>query len=134
MSSEPTPLGPASPGFIVSDIAASLTHYVDRLRFTCTYLGPSEKDLFFAMVSRGSAQFLLKVVDDSVQPLPNRARHEWAPWDAFVFADDPDALAAEFAGRGVVFIEPLATRSEDNLCGFEVADPDGYVCFFGRPA
>ena len=45
---------------------------------------------------------------------------------------DPDALAAEFAERGVTFSDPLRD-THDGLRGFEISDPDGYVLFFGRP-
>jgi hypothetical protein len=45
---------------------------------------------------------------------------------------DPDALAVELAARGVTFSAPL-TDTHDGLRGFELADPDGYVLFFGRP-
>jgi hypothetical protein len=44
---------------------------------------------------------------------------------------DPDALAAEFASRGVLFSEPLRD-TEEGLRGFELEDADGYVLFFGR--
>jgi hypothetical protein len=36
------------------------------------------------------------------------------------------------AARGAVFKTPLGDTS-DGLRGFEVADPDGHVLFFGRP-
>ena len=64
--------------------------------------------------------------------MPNSSRHPWMKWDAYVSVPDPDALAAEFAGSGVVFHTPLGNTSE-NLRGFDVRDPDGYVLFFGRP-
>jgi hypothetical protein len=53
-------------------------------------------------------------------------------WDAFVYASDPDSLAAEFAGNGAAFSVPLKDTN-DGLRGFEIFDPDGYVLFFGRP-
>ena len=65
-------------------------------------------------------------------PQPNFTRHPWARWDAYVNAPDPDALAAEFMSRGVVFSVPLKD-TEDGLRGFELKDADGYVLFFGRP-
>ena len=46
--------------------------------------------------------------------------------------DDPDALAAEFQARGVSFFRPLHDNSDD-LRGFEIADVNGYVPYFGRP-
>ena len=45
---------------------------------------------------------------------------------------DPDELASEFTTRGVTFGQPH-THTHDELRGFEVTDPDGYVLFFGRP-
>lgn len=124
-------IGPCSPFFIVTDLARALRHYTQGLGFTCRMTLPQE-DPFFAIVGRGSAQILLKVTEAHVVPRPNKTLHGWAPWDAFIHVADPDALATEMAGRGVVFHRPLIER-EDGMRGFEVADPDGYVCFFGRP-
>jgi len=67
-----------------------------------------------------------------VSPLPNWKRHPFMEWDAYVYAPDPDALAAEFAERGVEFSAGLQD-TDDGLRGFEISDPDGYVLFFGRP-
>jgi hypothetical protein len=53
-------------------------------------------------------------------------------WDAFVYAPDPDALAAELTGLGAIFSEPLEDTSS-GLRGFEISDPDEYILFFGRP-
>jgi uncharacterized glyoxalase superfamily protein PhnB len=53
-------------------------------------------------------------------------------WDAYVYAEDPDALAAEFADGGAAFSVPVKD-THDGLRGFEISDPDGYVLFFGRP-
>jgi uncharacterized glyoxalase superfamily protein PhnB len=52
--------------------------------------------------------------------------------DAFVYASDPDALAADFADHGAEFSVPLKD-THDGLRGFEIRDPDGYILFFGRP-
>lgn len=51
----------------------------------------------------------------------------------FVYAFDPDALAVEYEGRNVTFERPLQNGPSDELRGFEISDPDGYICFFGRP-
>jgi hypothetical protein len=48
-------------------------------------------------------------------------------WDAYVYVPDPDALAAEFADHGTAFSVPLKD-THDGLRGFEICDPDGYVC------
>ena len=123
--------GPCSPFFIVADLPRSLDHYVGRLGFECRHKSP-EPEPFFAIVGRADAQIMLKAIGEAAPPSPNHERHEWARWDAFVFASDPDGLAREFAGRNVFFRQALGDTDE-NLRGFEIADPDGYVCFFGRP-
>lgn len=118
-----------SPFFIVRDVAKSFSFYRDQLGFEATYQQPADNP-FFGIVERGGAMIMLKSV--GVDPLPNHTRHEWARLDAYLYVPDPDALAAEFKSRGVVFSEPLKD-TQDNLRGFEVKDPDGYVLFFGRP-
>ena len=123
-------LGPCSPFFIVSDLATSLAHYTTGLGFECRFTAP-DTEPFFAIVSRDTAQIMLKVIGEETPPLPNPQRHEWANWDAFIWAPDPDALARELAGRNVKLHRPI-DDTDDGLRGFEVADPDGYVCFFGR--
>ena len=118
-----------SPFFIVRDVAAAFAFYRDRLGFEVTYRVPGE-DLFFGIVRRDGAMILLKSVE--VGPLPNSARDPAARWDAYLDVPDPDALASEFASRGVAFSVPLKD-TQDGLRGFELEDPDGHVLFFGRP-
>jgi catechol 2,3-dioxygenase-like lactoylglutathione lyase family enzyme len=118
-----------APFFIVRNARAAVAFYRDRLGFDCIYQGP-EDDPFFAIVCRDGAMLMVKAV--GVNPAPNRTRHPWARWDAYVSVPDPDALAAEFTSRGVVFSVPLKDTS-DGLRGFELEDTDGYVLFFGRP-
>ena len=118
-----------SPFFIVSDVPQSVAFYRDRLGFEVRFLSP-EADPFFAIVGRGGAQLFLKS-DREVAPLPNPVRHPYMAWDAFVYAPEPDTLRAEFTESGVVFRKELGD-TQDGLRGFEVADPNGYVLFFGR--
>jgi len=120
-----------APFFIVRDVAPTLAFYRERLGFEVAYLAPPE-DPFFAIVRRDGVELFVKAIAEDVPPLPNWRRHPWAAWDAFVHAPDPDGLAAELASRGVSFRKPLED-TKDNLRGFEVEDPDGYVLFFGRP-
>ncbi len=120
-----------APFFIVGDVERSLGFYRDALAFGVAYLAP-DPEPFFAIVRRDGVQLFLKAISDAVGPLPNSQRHAWARWDAYVHVPDPDALAAEFASRGVTFTAPLADN-DDGLRGFELTDPDGYVLFFGHP-
>lgn len=126
-------VGIAAPLFIVRDVPASLAFYRDQLGFDVTFEGPGPDDIFFGMVERGRAMFMFKDVD--IDPVPNHTRdigHGTAPWDAYVYVPDPDALYQEFASRDVEFRRPLENNS-DNLRGFEVRDISGYILYFGRP-
>jgi catechol 2,3-dioxygenase-like lactoylglutathione lyase family enzyme len=118
-----------SPCFIVRNVTTATSFYRDRLGFDIIYQQPNDEP-FFAIVCRDEAMIFVKSV--GVDPLPNRNRHEWARWDAYVRVPDPDALAAEFTSRGVTFSESLQD-THDGLRGFELEDADGYLLFFGRP-
>jgi len=119
-----------SPFFIVSNVDQTIAFYGDKLGFETRFQQP-QRNPFFAIIGRDGAQLLVKSEKD-VLPLPNPKRHPYMRWDAFVYAPDPDALAAEFADHGVDFSAPL-NDTHDGLRGFEISDPDGYVLFFGRP-
>ena len=126
-------LGHISPFFIVSDVPRAIKFYEEKLGFETRFLAPEEEP-FFAIVGRDTVQVYLKNVRRRrrLTPQPNNTRHQCAPWDAFVFLADPDALAAELAGRGVEFHKEIQD-TDDGLRGFEIRDTDGYVLFFGRP-
>ena len=118
-----------SPFFIVRNVAAAVAFYRDKLGFEVSYQEPKD-DPFFAIVCRGGAMLMVKSVEAG--PAPNPTRDPSAKWDAYVSVPDPDALAAEFTSRGVVFSLPLKDTT-DGQRGFELKDADGYVLFFGRP-
>ncbi|MES2604159.1 MAG: hypothetical protein V4603_04430, partial [Pseudomonadota bacterium] len=70
-------------------------------------------DIFLGVVSRGGAMFMFKAI--GVEPVPNYTRdvkQGIAAWDAYIYVPDPDALAAEFASRGVGFSMPLQDSSD----------------------
>ncbi len=119
-----------SPCFIVSNVRQTVAFYCEKLGFEADYLDPKD-DPFFAIVRRDGAMIFLKS-HQGLDPMPNSSRHPWMRWDAYVSVPDPDALAAEFAERGLTFHKPIGNTSE-NLRGFEVRDPNGYILFFGRP-
>jgi catechol 2,3-dioxygenase-like lactoylglutathione lyase family enzyme len=119
-----------SPCFIVSNVDQTIAFYCDKLGFETRFRAP-ERNPFFAIIGRDGAQIFIKS-DKNVSPLPNSQRHPFMRLDAFVYAPDPDALAAEFADHGAAFSAPLKD-THDGLRGFEICDPDGYVLFFGRP-
>jgi catechol 2,3-dioxygenase-like lactoylglutathione lyase family enzyme len=124
-------LGHISPFFIVDDLVRAVRFYEERLGFEIRFLTPTDSP-FFAIVGRDGVQVYLKAVGGTVGALPNHKRHESALWDAFVFVDDPDSLCAEFSARGASLRKDLSDR-DDGVRGFEIADCDGYVLFFGRP-
>jgi catechol 2,3-dioxygenase-like lactoylglutathione lyase family enzyme len=124
------PLGAISPFWIVRDVPGAIRFY-EGLGFELRFAEPKE-DPFFAIVGRDSVQVFLKSVSGDLAAQPNPVRSQEALWDAFVYVEDPDALAEEFASRGVAFRKKIRNRT-DGLRGFEVADSEGYVLFFGRP-
>jgi len=124
-------LGFIAPFFIVLDVTKSIAFYTDRLGFEVAFLGPDDGP-YFAMLQRDGVRLMLKAITPEVQATPNSTRHPWARWDAYIHTPDPDALAEEFASRGVSFLAPVGVNS-DQLRGFEVMDADGYVLYFGRP-
>jgi catechol 2,3-dioxygenase-like lactoylglutathione lyase family enzyme len=117
------------PFFIVSSVDLTIAFYRDKLGFERWHQQP-EREPFFAIVGRDGAMLFIK--SGEAPPMPNAKRDPEMRWDAYVPVDDPDGLAAEFVSRGVTFSVPLRD-THDGLRGFEVADPDGYVLFFGRP-
>ncbi len=120
-----------SPSFIVESLEASVAFYVDKLGFAVRFIGPDDGP-FWAIVGRDNISIFLKAIAPGIKPVPNHTRHEWARWDAYISAADPDALFEEYRSKGVAFHQPLK-NDDDGLRGFEVADADGYVLFFGRP-
>jgi catechol 2,3-dioxygenase-like lactoylglutathione lyase family enzyme len=119
-----------SPSFIVSDVEQTIAFYRDMLGFETRFLAPDQNP-FFAIIGREGAQIFIKS-EKGVSPVPNSTRHPHLRLDAFIYAPDPDALAAEFIDHGAAFSAPLSD-THDGLRGFEICDPDGYVLFFGRP-
>jgi catechol 2,3-dioxygenase-like lactoylglutathione lyase family enzyme len=117
------------PFFIVSHVPRTIAFYCDKLGFE-TRFQESDHEPFFAIVGRDGAMLFVKAGEAA--PLPNPVRDPAMRWDTYVVVPDPDALAAEFEGRGVAFSVPLKD-TQDGLRGFEIADPDGYILFFGRP-
>lgn len=129
----PPEIGCIAPLFVVRDVPAALEFYRDKLGFKITFQGPEPNDIFFGIVERGGAMIMLK--DIGVDPVPNYTKdikRGHAPWDAYLFVPDPDAMAEEFASRGVEFWKPIG-NNDDGLRGFEIKDVGGYVLYFGRP-
>jgi catechol 2,3-dioxygenase-like lactoylglutathione lyase family enzyme len=129
MSMTRATIGSISPFFIVRDVSASIAFYVETLGFEVSFQQPDDEP-FFAILQRDGAMLFVK--SGEAAPQPNATRDPEMRWDAYCFTPDPDALDAEFAGRGATPSKPLKD-TPDGLRGFEITDPDGYVLFFGRP-
>ena len=121
-----------SPLFIVADVPAALSFYRDMLGFEIIFRGPAPEDEFFGIVRRDAAMIMFKALD--IEPFPNYHREPAFSWDAYFEVADPDALAAEFAARGVRFSVPLteSDHGDDGLRGFVIEDLDGYGLYFGH--
>lgn len=123
-------LASISPFFIVKDLQASMSYYVERLGFKVDFQGPAD-DVYYGQVSREGIGIMLKAILPEVLPVPNHTRHAWARWDAYIYTSDPDALFGEFKQRGASFVKELSFIDQ-GLWGFEVSDADGYVLAFFR--
>ncbi len=123
-------LASINPFFIVQDLQASISYYIERLGFQLDFEGPDQNP-YYGRVSRDGIGIMLKAILPDVLPRPNSSRHEWARWDAYIYTLDPDALFDEFRQRGVSFVTQLSFIDE-GLWGFEVTDADGYVLAFAR--
>ncbi len=121
-------LASISPFFIVKDLQASIAYYIERMGFQLDFQGPDD-DVYYGQVSRDGIGIMLKAILPDVIPRPNRTRHEWARWDAYIYTLDPDTLFNEFKQRGVSFVKELSFIDQ-GLWGFEVTDADGYVLAF----
>jgi catechol 2,3-dioxygenase-like lactoylglutathione lyase family enzyme len=126
-------LNSVAPFFIVDDLGATVAFYQSKLGFEVIYQCGAEGngDDYFAIVRRDGVMLIFKAITPEVHPQPNRSRHEWARWDAYISTDDPDSLYTEFEGRDVPVHRELANTS-DGLRAFEITDNNGYVLCFGR--
>ena len=126
-------LNSIAPFFIVDNLRQSVDFYQSKLGFQILYTGPGGPDeAFFGLVGRDHAMLMLKAITPEIHPQPNHTRHEWARWDAYINTNDPDALYAEYAAKGVPIHKELAD-TEDGLRAFEITDNSGYVLCFGHP-
>ncbi len=105
----------------------------ERVGFDVLYKGgDGDSGDFWAILGRDRVMLMFKHIARDVHPQPNRSRHEWARWDAYINTDQPDALYAEFTSRNVPIHRELADTG-DGLRAFEITDNNGYVLCFGRP-
>lgn len=127
-------LNSVTPFFIVDDLPATLDFYQSRLDFSVLYKGggDGQGDDFWAILGRDQVMIMFKRITPEIHPQPNRSRHEWARWDAYINVTDPDTLYTEFLAKSVPMHRELGDTS-DGLRAFELADNNGYILCFGRP-
>ncbi len=108
----------------VKDAIASEAFYREKLGF-----GPSVffgDPPTFCITSRDKVTVFLDKTRTSPRPTPLNQY-----WALYIYVDDVDALAAEFAGRGIAF--DRAIEDQDYGCrDFDVRDPDGHLIGFGQ--
>jgi catechol 2,3-dioxygenase-like lactoylglutathione lyase family enzyme len=127
-------LNTVAPFLIVDELGATIAFYQSKLGFDVLYKGGGnvDGDDFYAIMGRDRVMLMFKAITPEVHPQPNRLRHEWARWDAYIGTDDPDSLYTEFVGKEVPMHRELSDTS-DGLRAFEIVDNSGYVLCFGRP-
>jgi uncharacterized glyoxalase superfamily protein PhnB len=117
-----------APYFLVADVVQAAEYYRDRLGFAIRgyfFEGPP----VFAMVARGDLTIMLALMEGG-RGGSNRD-HKDIGIDAYVWADDVEALYAEFQHSGADIVGPPVPRVY-GMKELEVRDGDGYVICFGE--
>jgi len=114
----------------VSDVAAAVEFFCEKLGFERPerlYGEPGEPPVY-TIVKRDGVSVHLQIRRDGIFAGP-RGVHDT---DAMFTVDQVDALATQFAGRGVTFLrgvqnEPYGMRD------FTIETPDGHRLLFAQP-
>jgi hypothetical protein len=129
MTHDPTSWSIA-PYFIVDDVVTTANWYRDRLGFR--YERFWGEPPAFCMVYRRGVVIMLSQTDPPGQMRPNRTvEREGGAWDAYIWIDDADGLAAEFRAKGVTLARDPCDQ-EYGCRDFEVDDCNGYRLCFGQ--
>jgi len=94
-----------SPFFIVSNVDQTVAFYRDKLGFETRFQEP-DRNPFFAIIGRDGAQLFVKA-DKDVLPLRTPSVIPSCAGMPLSMHQTPMRLAAEFAGHGAAFSEPL---------------------------
>ena len=114
-----------APQFFTTNLPATLAYYRDTLGFEC--LGTWNDPPVYAIVARDEHRIHFRLADP---PTPNPDKYEDELLDAYLFIENPDALYAEYAARGVEFTRPLGDTPWHSR-EFVVKDCDGRLLAFG---
>ena len=130
MTAMPPPRWNVAPVFIVDDVVAAAAYYRDKLGFAYDRLWGEPPG--FCMVCRSRVVIMLSQGEKTGLMRPNRlADPEDAMWDAYVWVENADTLAAEFKSRDVTIVRDVCDR-EYGCRDFEVEDCNGYRLCFGQ--
>ena len=113
------------PVFFTTDIPGTIAYYKNKLGFEC--LGTWQDPPVYAIVARDRHAIHFRC---ATPPTPNPEKYEDELLDAYLYADNADALYAEYAARGVEFTRGLANMPW-NSREFVVKDCDGRLLAFG---
>ena len=118
-----------APYFIVDDILQSAAFYRDKLGFQFDRIWGQPPQ--FVIVHRDDVYIMLKSIGSAGNSRPNHTVHADAPWDAYIWVKDADALYDELRSRGVKITREI--ENEPYGCrDFDVEDNSGYIICFGQ--
>jgi uncharacterized glyoxalase superfamily protein PhnB len=114
-----------APQFFTMDIPGTLAYYRDKLGFQClsTWMDPP----VYAIVARDGQAIHFRCAEP---PTANPDKYADELLDAYLAIEDPDALYAEYAARGVEFTRALG-NTPWNSREFVLKDCDGRLLAFG---
>jgi uncharacterized glyoxalase superfamily protein PhnB len=117
-----------APFFLVADVRKAAEYYRDKLGFALRGYFFEEPPVF-GMVARDDRVVMLRLARDG----RGGSNRSYAPEaiDAYFWADDVDALHAEFQKSGADIAMPPTLRIY-GMKEIEVRDLDGYVLCFGE--
>jgi len=118
-------IGQIAPVFFTTDIPRTLAYYKEKLGFEClgTWMDPP----VYAIVARDQRAIHFRCAEP---PAANPEKYAEELIDAYIFAEDADALYAEYAARGVKFARELGDMPWKSR-EFVVKDCDGRLLAFG---
>ena len=118
-------IGQIAPVFFTTDIPRTLAYYKEKLGFEClgTWMDPP----VYAIVARDQRAIHFRCAEP---PAANPEKYAEELIDAYIFAEDADALYAEYAARGVKFARELGDMPWKSR-EFVVKDGDGRLLAFG---
>jgi uncharacterized glyoxalase superfamily protein PhnB len=114
-----------APVFFTTDIPRTLAYYNDKLGFECQ--GTWQDPPVYAIVARDQHAIHFRCADP---PTADPEKYADELLDAYISAEDPDALYAEYAAKGVEFVRELANTPWHSR-EFVVKDCDGRLLAFG---